>query len=249
MKKILGFVKPNTLLAFALYCVTCYFLYLVQYVWFRGALRTGFIYALIYPPINMLSLFLTDDNRETKSEAPGKSKLLHNIFSVSISIIACGLALFLIIYKHSLIGYQILGVFIALGIIVLCVFARRLPKISVSSIITTVYASVLVVTAAYVFLLRPATVNAAQKSLANNGYQNISYITYYQEELSLRILFGEKLPNADSVADGLGAYLFSGDKDGKPFGILVDIASGTVILRDDVNENKILSNLLEMKND
>jgi hypothetical protein len=49
----------------------------------------------------------------------------------------------------------------------------------------------------------------------------------------------------DAVEDKLGVYLFSGNQDGRTYGIFIDVDSGEIIMRLDLENNKPLRNTIE----
>jgi len=225
-------------------------LYVVQNILFGGALRTGFIYFLIIPPITWVSWLLYKDDinekdKDKETEPPGKAskvrKFFHNTIVVVIIVGMFSLAVFSIIMGNPLAGYQMLGFMLLTYII-----AKKAKAIPVSLQFTLYNSAILIITFAYLFIARPATITTAKNALLYEGYQNVAYITYYQDEFMLTLLMGAH-PNARDAARGLGVYLFIGEMGDVPFGIFVDIASGRSIMRDSLDENSLLSSVIERR--
>ena len=76
------FNRPN-LIACAIYAVSCWFLYYVKYRLFGGTVETGFLYALLFPPVCLL-VWLVDG----KQKAPATGKTVRIL--LWFAIIACG---------------------------------------------------------------------------------------------------------------------------------------------------------------
>ncbi|MCL2153747.1 MAG: hypothetical protein FWH57_12495 [Oscillospiraceae bacterium] len=202
-----------------------------------------FLLALVYPPIFLIFGIYN----EAKPIKQGKRRLFGALYTAVLAVIGVVFSIWDILKGDSLVGYQAIGVLLVLGVLVMIKKYPRLPKITISHMVSVIYVSIIVVTAVVILITKPATINASRKSLANEGYQNVSYLRCYQKDgILLSILSDGKLTNPEGAADGLGVYLFSGDINGTPCGILVDIASGDTIFHDNVDENRILAGVIEM---
>ena len=245
VKKAVEPIKLDALLAFAVYCITCIALHLIQYTLYGGALQTGFFYALINPPIFFLIRFI--NNSDTRAERQSERKRPNLLLNAALILVASILAIVINTDRNSLIGYQVFGVLISVSILEVIKKRRQRFEITVSSGFMAVYSSILIVSVAFLLITNPATIPSTRASLANDGYTNVAYVMYYQDARPLDLLFGDRLRSTEDAASGLGAYLFSGEMDGDSFGILVDIASGRSLHRENTDENRILAGVIELR--
>jgi len=266
VRAVTNLFKPSLVIAIIAYVVTCTVLILVQREVFGGAIKTNWAYAVLYPVfIGYSALMKESDVADNDDETPATQKgivrkkemkffgfigiliIIAVIVGVVAHVIATGNPLqggHYINRRAFAFDFQLIG--LILTSLILAAFRKN--KISGKRMFAAAYTAVLLATVAYLLFARPVTVSNAQNTLQNKGYRHVEYIRYAQEAFSIHFLMN--FPDSDiaiAAADGLGVYIFVGEKYGEEYGIFVDIASGEHIMSSRLYDNISLSRSISQR--
>ena len=253
MEKLIRQVNPRHVIAFIIYAVTCAWLYAIESRLYAGALKTVFFYALVYPPLFLLS-HKAFDKRFVKKERSKTRKAVNNAvaFIVYAGIMVAG---WFLMYKDSytqrLAFWQLVSVFPAFCLI-LFFEEQRYGNAKTglrASAVSITYSLIFLATALFLLITKPASVNGARGILLDQGYENPAYVSYYPTADIIGLFITGDPPTGwpPDSEDKLGVYLFSGNQDGRDYGVFIDVDSGGTVTRLDLEYNDFLRNSIEHK--
>ena len=243
------FNRPN-LIACGIYAVSCWFLYYVKYRLFGGTVETGFLYALLFPPVCLL-VWLVDG----KQKAPATGKTVRVL--LWFAIIACGAyQLWLLLQDpRNLLPYLYFSI---IFVVFLADYAKkRWPRIGEKGyapmLISIVYSTLVIVSAFFASASGLCTVPRAEALLVEEaGYSAPFLIGAYSQEL-LKVV---QAPDAEAVKEAMGAlekgggpacYLFRCQREGEVYGAFVSIPDGEFLTAVSTGESSMLKGIIREK--
>jgi len=248
MEKFKEYLKPRYFIAVAVYLASCSVLYIVEYKLYAGALKTVFIFALVYPPVFVLLALIRG-----KSERKEPGKISRAIGYVVAGIVLAGMVVFVFRslfpnYSQRLFGWQTLSL-IPSAVILLAMEIRsgKLGAKHGAYGVSIIYSILLAGTAVFVLISGPSTVSNGKDTLLKNGYENPSFITHYSDRFAMVHMITGEFPESitHSYNDDPGVYLFTGQRDDKDFAVFIDTGSGIILEQLDLQEHDLLSNTID----
>jgi len=218
MIKNYEWLNPRIILASALYIITCVTLWIIEHRLYAGAIGTIFVYILVYPPLFLIGFVVFGKRQMKKDRKEIRAKIMG--LTGAMVLVGCGLAVYNFVsgetYRHMT-DWQILAIVIAVAAIGVYESMRGqdAKKILKVDYISMIFASLLLMTLAFLLITGPNTIAGAQKLLFSDGHTDTQFINRLPKEY-------EDLPEEIGP---LGVYVFIS---GRQEVFIVDIATGEI---------------------
>ena len=233
----------------------------LQLIVYKGGLGENMLnIALWITAITIICFGLEDKNLIKKTEDNKWMKLFWSVGEVVWVILLVGGIVFfvhLLLYRNP---YSLISYFFLIVIVVYLVPDIRILKENVpflkNSIQKNVWSGIIlcvlyaVATIALCLVLKPVTVNQGTSLVAEQGYQNVSYVSTIDiadewTEEHWALMFNEGLPTVEQYEEKLGFYVYKGEgKDGNTM-IVVSVVGGNIMYEIPVSESSYWDSYLK----
>jgi hypothetical protein len=232
--------KAWPLAALGAYLITGVVLVGIEWFWYAHAVKTAWLYILLFPALSALMWFIREDGSD-KPKPSSKRQKISNAVALAI-VLLCSVFIAWVGSKdpYDLRLWLYFGFLAAAGIAVLLKKGKPgwFVQHSACKWAVMMFASVLVVTGVYLALLQPASVGQAQREIVQQAYTQVQLKGHYESRSLASVL-------PENETDTLGYYLFSAQKDGEEYGVLYSVRSRAVAAAVSRNENDFMSFLLQ----
>ena len=217
--------------AFVGWIITAYTLYFIKYKMYAGTVNTLLMYFIIFPPMIALSDFLSEP-KEYKEKKNKKLEIILN--AISYIILVFLIVMSLIKSPYNVAMYDLIVLF--LFVLIISRFPNFQEKLKDKnnqkerlSFVLGIYIILIIVPLALSTVIGAKDVKSAEKIIEDYGYTDVAFIDVINNDISLKIVFEDKVNLEEETRSDLGYYLFKAKKENEFVGVAINVLGGEIV--------------------
>ena len=164
--------------------------------------------------------------RWKSNELPMRSKIFFAVDAVILVAATLFMICALVADPWNLVIYFYFGILAGIG--VLCMASPAvMRKLSVMACV--LFGELILITAVYLLIVSPLTVEGGRQLLAQEGYERIYYEKDADSEKTLELFYDGELKLLSPGTPGLGFYMYRCEKDGVEYGAAVSVTDKNIV--------------------